>query len=132
MRASRRSTKASALPLLADGYAVGTTLKASPLRGKYEHAIDRESAYELLRDRAARSTEDAVATSSSRGARTRDDDAPAPRPRSSSGGSSQRQSVGEAVLKSVLRSAGTQLGREGTKVGAKLVRGILGSLFGGK
>ena len=107
-------------------------VQASPLRGKYEHTVDRESAYELLRDRAARSTEDAVATSSSRGARTRDDDAPAPRPRSSSGGSSQRQSVGEAVLKSVLRSAGTQLGREGTKVGAKLVRGILGSLFGGK
>ncbi|MBM4247081.1 MAG: DUF853 family protein, partial [Deltaproteobacteria bacterium] len=60
---------------------------------------------------------------------TRDADAPAPRPR---GRSSQRQSVGEAMMKSAARSASTVIAREGTKLGAKLVRGILGSLFGGK
>ena len=94
-------------------------VQASPLRGKYEHAVDRESAYEMLRERAERATEQA----SSR------DDAPAPRSRTRS---SQRQSVGEAMMKSAARSASTVVAREGTKLVAKLARGILGSLFGGK
>lgn len=112
-------------------------VQASPLRGKYEHAVDRESAYERLRERAQRATDDEATASRGSGAgtrRTRDADAPAPRPRSS--GSSQRQSVGEAMMKSAARSASTVLAREGSKLGAKLgaklVRGILGSLFGGK
>ncbi|MBY0280312.1 DUF853 domain-containing protein [Candidatus Binatia bacterium] len=113
-------------------------IQRAALRAKYEHTVDRESAYELLRDRAARATEDAVAASPTRGReaaprtpRTHDADAPSPRPRSS--GSSQRQSVGEAMMKSAARSLGTEIGRQmGGRVGAKIVRGILGSLFGGK
>ena len=37
----------------------------------------------------------------------------------------QRQGVGEAMLKSVVRSVGTRLGRQ-------IVRGLLGSIFGGR
>ena len=96
-------------------------VQASPLRGKYEHAVDRESAYEMLRERAERAM---VETGS------RETTGRTARPRS--GGSAQRQSVGEAMMKSAARSASTVVAREGTKLVARLARGILGSLFGGK
>ena len=109
-------------------------VRASSLRGRYEHAVDRESAYEMLRERAERATREAAAQASSReraaasrSSRTRDDAAP-PRPRAA-----QRQSVGEAMMKSAARSLGTEIGRQvGGKTGARILRGILGSLFGGK
>jgi len=41
------------------------------------------------------------------------------------GGSSRRQSTGEALVKSVARTVGSELGR-------RLVRGVLGSLLGGR
>ena len=37
----------------------------------------------------------------------------------------KRQSIGEAFVKSAARSIGSQIGR-------RLIRGVLGSLFGGK
>ena len=96
-------------------------VQASPLRGKYEHAVDRESAYEMLRERAERAMVDTG---------SRETTGRTARPRS--GGSAQRQSVGEAMMKSAARSASTVVAREGTKLVARLARGILGSLFGGK
>ena len=77
-------------------------IERSPLRGKYEQTLDRESAYERLQQKAvsqARSPEE--------------------RPRRRS----RRQSVGEAFLKSAVRSVGRQIGRE-------LIRGLMGSLLG--
>ncbi|MBM4247500.1 MAG: DUF853 family protein, partial [Deltaproteobacteria bacterium] len=47
-------------PITADERA--RVVQASPLRGKYEHAVDRESAYELLRARAERATDDETAS----------------------------------------------------------------------
>jgi DNA helicase HerA-like ATPase len=109
-------------------------MAASPVRGLYDVAQDRESAFERLematRQAAAQAEAEAQAsapapeprydpspwgsTPSPRGrAPTR---APAPRARASN-----RQSMGEALAKSVLRSVGSQLGRE-------LMRGVLGSL----
>ena len=75
----------------------------SPLRGKYEQAMNRESAHELLRARV----DNTVPTA-----------APAARPRS-------RESSGEALTKSIARSVGSSLGRQ-------IVRGVLGALFKGR
>ncbi len=88
----------------------------SPLAGRYDDRIDRESAYEMLSARAARAAEEAEEA-----ARRAEHQSA----RSSSGrrgGGRQRQGIGEALAKSVVRSVGRQLGRE-------LVRGLLGSFL---
>jgi uncharacterized protein len=86
-------------------------MKQSVLFGHYEKMVDRESAYELLKSR----TEKIVVQ------------APAPQEHSEAPRSRGRQSdtMVEAVAKSVLRAAGSQLGRQ-------VVRGVLGSIFGSK
>jgi len=76
----------------------------SPIRGKYDQPLDRESAYERLKQRADSPTPPAAAKRTSR---------------SRAG----RQGVGEAFLKSAARSIGRQIGRE-------LIRGLMGSLLG--
>ncbi|MBX7249877.1 MAG: DUF853 domain-containing protein [Caulobacteraceae bacterium] len=113
-------------------------MSASPLRGLYDTATDRESAYERLTARAqaadaqAQAAQQQSAAEKARDAAQREADreirearreAPryreprAPRP-------SNRQSMGEAFGKSVLRSVGSGLGRA-------LLRGILGGLSRG-
>ncbi len=88
----------------------------SPLAGIYDQAVDRESAYELLKKRAAAAAPPpAPAPAPQRPAAPRP---PAAAPRS-------RQGVGETMMKSVVRSIGSSLGRQ-------LVRGLLGSLLGGR
>lgn len=82
-------------------------IERSPLRGKYEQELDRESAYELLKDRAE---QEAASQEAARAA-----------PK----GRSNRQSIGEAFVKSAARSIGRQIGRQ-------LIRGIMGSLLGGR
>lgn len=85
-------------------------VKRSKLYGKYDTPIDRESAHEQLKARAE------VATQARE----------APEPEAPKrGGGGGRQSVFEAMAKSVARSIGSGLGR-------RLVRGILGSLFKGR
>ncbi len=79
----------------------------SPLHSAYSERLERESAYELLKNRAARSSP-AVET-------TRVE---SPRPATRASG---RQSVAEAFVKSTVRTIGSQLGRQ-------LLRGILGSI----
>jgi DNA helicase HerA-like ATPase len=111
-----------------------TQRSRSPVGGKYDTAVNRESAFEILSKRA-----EAAATSAPpappagspvpRG-QTR---APAPAPQSSGGvgqklnewlfGTSRRQGAVEAMAKSTMRTVGNQLGRQ-------LLRGILGSLGG--
>ncbi|NOQ14838.1 MAG: DUF853 family protein [Methyloprofundus sp.] len=77
----------------------------SPYKDRYDQEIDRESAYELLKQKAERMAEISAQEKPKRGR--------------------SRQSAGEAMLKSVARSVGSQLGRQ-------IVRGIMGSLFGGR
>jgi len=112
----------------------------SPVAGQYDQTVDRESAFEMLQKKAAGAREPEAEEPSqgqpSGGSRwtlpdfggepsrpapqdryqpaPRQRQAPMPRP-------SNRQSVTEAAIKSVVRSVGTQVGRA-------LVRGILGSL----
>ncbi len=123
---------------------------AGPIGHKYDEAIDRESAYEILKQRAEpqpEATADAgtqpagggwslnwpwskpqapapapppVPTPRPRATTTRS--APAPKPRQPAAPrASNRQGVGEAFAKSVARTVGNQLGRQ-------LLRGILGAI----
>ena len=84
----------------------------SPLTGRYEIAIDRNSAYEQLRTKA----EAAVPPEPppSKGATPRATRARKPPP-----------SIAETLASSAARSIGNRLGRE-------IVRGVLGSLFRGR
>jgi len=90
-------------------------LNRSPLRGRYDEALDRHSAYEMLKERAAQQEATAAEAQRAREA----EKATAPRARST------RQGTGEAFIKSAARSIGSQLGRQ-------IVRGVLGSLLGGR
>jgi len=96
-------------------------MAASPVRGLYEKTIDRESAYEILKARAEKMAPPATSE---------------PHEASSGGlldgllggtrsGGRSRQSVGEAMVKSAARTIGSQIGRS-------LIRGVLGSLMGGR
>jgi hypothetical protein len=101
-------------------------LRLSPVAGLYDKVVDRESAFELLRARAERrATEqqkaEAAAEAEAKAAAERDrydDDKPARR-RSRSGRRSD--SMGETIMKSVIRSAGSQFGRT---VVRSLIRGL--------
>ena len=86
----------------------------SPLKGRYDQVVDRDSAYERLMDRAREAE-----AQQDRKSREKEEQ------RRSSGGGRKRQSMAEAFIKSTARSIGNQVGRQ-------IIRGILGSLFGGR
>ncbi|MES9937250.1 MAG: helicase HerA-like domain-containing protein [Sedimenticola sp.] len=90
-------------------------ISRSPVGRRYQEMEDRESAYELLKKRAEKEARE-EAEAAEQAAREKEK-------RKRSGGS-RRQSVGEAFIKSAARSIGSQLGR-------KIIRGVLGSIFGG-
>ncbi len=105
-------------PLLAPERA--QLMTSSPVRGVYDTAVNRESAYELLRERAADRV--VAATPPPR----REEAAPEPRYRAPPAPRpSNRQGMGEALAKSVIRAAGSSVGRQ---LGQALLRGIMGSL----
>lgn len=108
----------------------------SPVAGQYDEAIDRESAYEMLMARAEKAAVDESRNADEEerdgegGSRWKlpdfDDDearrkSSSKRKTSTKRRSSNRQSVGEAAMKSLARSLSSQLGRA-------LARGILGGL----
>ena len=92
-------------------------VRSSPFAGRYERALDRESAHEMLTQRGLE-----VVRQQQEQQRQVQDEKKQSR---SSGRASNRQSVGEAFAKSVTRTIGSSIGRQ-------IVRGILGSLFKGK
>jgi DNA helicase HerA-like ATPase len=106
-------------------------IAASPVAGVYEKTVDRESAYEKLKGRAADSTKESTAPASPDGA--------APAGAAGGGimgslkdslgglmtGSGRKDSIVEAMAKSAARTMGSTVGRE-------IIRGVLGSLMGGK
>ncbi len=84
----------------------------SPVGGRYDESLDRESAAEILQKRAeklAKDLEKAQKSTQKQSARR----------------SSSRQSAGEAAWKNLLRSMGTILGRE-------IMRGIMGVIKKGR
>ena len=90
-------------------------LQTSPLHGVYEAAVDRESAYEILKGRAAQTAAEAPADEEERGFDWGG--------LLGGGSGSKRQGVLETTAKSVARQVGSELGRQ-------IVRGVMGSIFG--
>lgn len=87
-------------------------IAGSPLAGRYDKPIDRESAYEMLTARKGEPVE------------------PAPQPQADEESFADKageflQSAAGQAIKSAVRQAANQLGRQ-------LVRGLMGSLLGGK
>jgi DNA helicase HerA-like ATPase len=109
-------------------------IQGSFVFGHYEKAVDRESAYELLKARAQQA--EAAAAQAKAEAEARRNPYgypppsrtpgpygyPAPAPRRPAGRS--RDTLVEAMAKSAARSVGSSLGRQ-------IIRGVLGSIFGG-
>jgi DNA helicase HerA-like ATPase len=83
-------------------------IQGSPVYGHYEKAIDRESAYEKLKARTAES-EERPESPSTRGRRPV---------------ASPAEEMVRALAKSAAHAVGSQIGRQ-------IVRGVLGSFFGG-
>ena len=97
-------------------------IQRSPLQGRYDQAMDRQSAYEMLKARAeAAQAQEAQLQADLEAAKRRQQEERSQR-RSASGGR-RRQSAGEAMIKSAARAIGSQIGRQ-------IIRGVLGSIFG--
>jgi hypothetical protein len=107
-------------------------IDGSLVRGHYETAVDRESAYETLAKRAS-----AAATDAPSGARDAARPSSASRPSSGAGSLAEvlfgstgpRGGKREGILESAARSAARSVG---SGMGRQLLRGILGSLTGGR
>jgi DNA helicase HerA-like ATPase len=102
-------------------------IRSSLLFGHYEKLVDRESAYEILKGRAAQSAEQ-PAEGSGGGFDWGDlfgggNSAPQQTGRKPAG--RQPQGILETVAKSAARTIGSELGRQ-------VLRGVLGSILGGK
>jgi len=106
-----------------------TIISRSPMAGRYEQAMNRESAKEMLKVRAdekMRRLAELEAKAEREKQRAADEKAAEKAARKSSARKSgyQRQTISEALLKSLARSVGNQ--------GGRLLRGMLGSLLGGR
>ena len=97
----------------------------SPISGKYETVVNRESAYEILGKRTV--AKDAPAPTP-----TQPPASPKADPKSESGGAlsdliwgtKRRQGMAETMAKQAARTVGSQLGRQ-------ILRGVLGGILGG-
>jgi DNA helicase HerA-like ATPase len=90
---------------------------ASPVRGVYDRAVDRESAYEMLQKHATR-----------HGAGPAAGDAQVPAGGAAGGAAgSAAKGIFEAVATSAARAVASSVGRQ---IGTQIVRGILGSILG--
>jgi hypothetical protein len=85
----------------------GKIIKGSPIYGHYEKTVDRESAYEKLKARAEQAPQEAAPQKRSA------------EPRSPAG------DLLSAAAKSAAHAIGSQIGRQ-------IIRGVLGSIFGGR
>ena len=111
-----------------DGGERKAVLSNSPITGLYDTSVDRESAFEILQGRAEAAAKEAEAAAEQeererefKKARRYDGDSP----RRTTRRSSRSDSVGEVLVKSMIRTASTRSGR-------KFIRGILGGLFKGR
>ncbi|MEK8023569.1 MAG: helicase HerA-like domain-containing protein [Candidatus Hydrogenedentota bacterium] len=108
-------------PLLAEERAA--LLVRSTLRAKYEHPVDRESAYEMLRGRADVAEPTREEEQSLLHFLQGTDRSSRPVASEPVRSGKQRDDVRDAFLKSAARSIGSSVGRG-------IVRGVLGSIFG--
>ncbi|MET0330952.1 MAG: helicase HerA-like domain-containing protein [Dyella sp.] len=106
-----------------------TVRQRSPVGGKYDTAINRASAAERLAERAQSKLTNAAAAAPDPPSKTGGDDAPGSgwgNPvRDALLGTQRREGMLAAMAKSASRTVGSRLGQQ-------IVRGVLGSIFGGK
>ncbi len=88
-------------------------IRTSLLAGHYEQAVDRESAFEILKARADAAMQREAAEAQAQA-----------EAKASRGPARRSDSLVESFGKSVARAAGSAIGRQ-------IIRGVLGSLFGG-
>lgn len=113
-------------------------IKDSLVAGVYETTVDRESAYEMLKGRAAAApTPTAPAPTSMQEEAQQASKTPAPAPAEASsggwlgdiaGGLTNKRGRGDSVMDAVVKSAARTIG---STVGRQIIRGVLGSIFGG-
>ncbi len=87
-------------------------MSRSPYKGRYDEELDRESAYEMLKEKAEQQRQEDVEAEEEKKEK-----------KAAAGSSRQRQTITEALIKNAARSIGTTVGRQ-------LIRGIMGSLIG--
>jgi DNA helicase HerA-like ATPase len=87
-------------------------IRKSPVFGVYEKEIDRESAYELLKEKTELASKEAEVKAKEK------EEAKAT-------GGRKRETIIQAMFKSTARSVGSTIGRQ-------IARGVLGSIFGSK
>ena len=98
-------------------------IKTSPVSGKYDETIDRDSAYEML----ARNTAEKQSSNDTQQRGSFWDTIWGNDKKNSRG-----QSVAETAIKSITRTAANSIGRSIAKAGESYLRGLLGNLLGGK
>jgi hypothetical protein len=107
-------------------------IAASGLHGKYETPVDRDSAFERLKARAAQAAQEAARAEAEDARAAQEErefgharryDPRADRPAKPAPRSSRSDSIGETFAKSFARQLGTRSGQA-------IVRGVLGTLFG--
>jgi uncharacterized protein len=99
----------------------------SPVGGKYDTAVDRESAYEKLSARneaEADAAEEAAPAKQKAQKQEEEGSGWGDMLKGALFGTKRRQGIVEATAKSAMRSVGNQLGRQ-------ILRGVLGSIMGG-
>lgn len=91
-----------------------TFMQNSPVAQQYQKVVDRESAFEQLKQTAAEKS-----------SREEQAEIPSRPPRGESHNNGNRQGVGEALLKSVVRAVGSSVGRQ---IAREVIRGVLGGM----
>jgi uncharacterized protein len=107
-------------------------LKTSPVAGKYEQAVDRESAYELLTAKAeAQAAADAEADAAQAQAKADKAAARTTARTPQSTGSKMMTSAARSVASSLGRQVANEIGKQvfGGRKGGGLLRGLLGALL---
>ncbi len=97
-------------------------VRQSPLSGRYDKAIDRESAFEILAERAEQRLKEAEAQAAQEAEEKERQKAE----RESRRGRGNRQGIGEAMVKSLVRSVSSSVGRS---IGRQILRGLLGGVM---
>jgi uncharacterized protein len=97
----------------------------SPLGGKYDQAVDRQSAAEMLAARTEVATAQAGAPPVKAGGAASTDSGIRQAVKDAVFGTSRRQGMVESMAKQAARTVGSQVGRQ-------ILRGVLGGIFGGR
>jgi len=100
-------------------------MQSSLVAGVYEKAVDRESAYEVLKARSEQAAQAQAQPKAKSSTRTDTGGGVGGALGEILMGNGRRQGLLESMAKSAVRTIGTQLGRQ-------ILRGVMGSILGGK